>query len=72
MMLCNNKMKSQMEDVVSDNLLRNIVHVPKKKLLSLEDEDNEFLSQFNRVIKNNQSIKDIQDLQSSEFGEVDN
>lgn len=72
MMLCNNKIKSKMEDVVSDDLLRNIVHVPKKKLLSLEDEDNEFLSQFNRVIKNNQSIKDIEDLQSSEFGEVDN
>jgi len=51
----------------TSNVIHEIKGIHSNQLLSLEDEDEQFMKEFSRVI-NNQDIKDIDDLTTQEIG----
>ena len=66
----NDKINDKMENVVAADLALNVKDVHKDNLISLEDEDEDFFSEFNRVIDDSE-VKDVEDIKPEDFGEVD-
>ena len=57
-------------DAQSADLSTDVLDCPRGQLLSLEDEDEEFLKEFHRVI-DSKDVKNAESIEASEFGTTD-